>query len=87
MKLEHFDAIFFYLIAGIFLIGLPSLIGAQAWITLNPLVGIIAGGGVLLLIVEGGRWLLDQGENEHQAELADVTELNPYTMEEGENVA
>ena len=84
MKLEHFDAIFFYLIAGIFLIGLPSLIGAQAWITLNPLVGIIAGGGVLLLIVEGGRWLLDQ---EGQAELADVTDLNPYTAEEGKNVA
>lgn len=87
MKLEHFDAIFFYLIAGIFLIGLPSLIGAQAWITLNPLVGIIAGGGVLLLIVEGGRWLLDQGEDGQQAELAEVTDLNPYTAEEGKNVA
>lgn len=87
MKLEHFDAIFFYLIAGIFLIGLPSLIGAQAWITLNPLVGIIAGGGVLLLIVEGGRWLLDQGEDGQQAELAEVTDLNPYTTEEGKNVA
>mgnify|MGYP000386128602 FL=1 len=87
MKLEHFDALFFYLIAGIFLIGLPSLIGAQAWITLNPLVGIIAGGGVLLLIVEGGRWLLDQGEDGQQAELAEVTDLNPYTTEEGKNVA
>lgn len=87
MKLEHFDALFFYLIAGIFLIGLPSLIGAQVWITLNPLVGIIAGGGVLLLIVEGGRWLLDQGEDGQQAELAEVTDLNPYTMEEGKNVA
>ena len=86
MKLEHFDAIFFYLIAGIFLIGLPSLVGAQAWIALNPLVGIIAGGGVLLLIVEGGRWLLDR-EGTQQAELADVTDLNPYTMEEGKNVA
>lgn len=87
MKLEHFDAIFFYLIAGIFLIGLPSLVGAQAWITLNPAVGIIAGGGVLLLIVEGGRWLLDQGEDGQQAELAEVTDLNPYTAEEGKNVA
>lgn len=87
MKLEHFDAFFFYLIAGIFLIGFPSLIGAQAWIALNPAVGIIAGGGVLLLIVEGGRWLLDQGENDQQAELAEVTDLNPYTAEEGKNVA
>ncbi|WP_298694039.1 hypothetical protein [uncultured Corynebacterium sp.] len=87
MKLEHFDALFFYLIAGIFLIGLPSLIGAQAWIALSPAVGIIAGGGVLLLIVEGGRWLLDQGEDGQQAELADVADLNPYTAEEGKNVA
>ena len=87
MKLEHFDALFFYLIAGIFLIGLPSLIGAQAWIALSPAGGIIAGGGVLLLIVEGGRWLLDQGEDGQQAELADVTDLNPYTAEEGKNVA
>lgn len=87
MKLEHFDAIFFYLIAGIFLIGLPSLIGAQAWIVLNPLVGIIAGGGVLLLIVEGGRWLLDQEEDDQQDELAEVTDLNPYTADEGKSVA
>lgn len=87
MKLEHFDAIFFYLIAGIFLIGLPSLVGAQAWIALNPAVGIIAGGGVLLLIVEGGRWLLDQEGDTQQAELAEVTDLNPYTAEEGKNVA
>lgn len=87
MKLEHFDVIFFYLIAGIFFIGLPVLIGAQAWIALNPVVGIIAGVGVFLLIVKGSCWILDQADNDYPVELADVTDLNSYTPEEEKNVA
>lgn len=79
------DNLIFYLVAAITLIGLPVLVGGQFWTLLAPWAGVLAGAGTFYL--SGFCWarLLDQMED--SAEYADVIDLNPYTMEEGKNVA
>lgn len=79
------DNLIFYFTAAITLIGLPVLVGGQFWTLLAPWAGVLAGAATFYL--SGFCWarLLDQmGDS---AEYADVIDLNPYTMEEGKNVA
>lgn len=85
MDTSILDTLIFYFTAAITLIGLPVLVGGQLWVLLAPWAGVLAGAATFYL--SGFCWarLLDQMED--SAEYADVIDLNPYTMEEGKNVA
>lgn len=80
------DNLIFYFTAAITLVGLPVLVGGQFWTLLAPWAGVLAGAATFYL--SGFCWarLIDHAE-ERSAEDADIIDLNPYTMEEGKNVA
>lgn len=80
------DNLIFYFTAAITLIGLPVLVGGQFWTLLAPWAGVLAGAATFYL--SGFCWarLLDHAEKQ-AAKDADIIDLNPYTMEEGKNVA
>lgn len=85
MNTPILDTLIFYLTAAITLIGLPVLVGGQFWALLAPWAGVLAGAGVFYL--SGFCWARLLYRAEDSAEYADVIDLNPYTMEEGKNVA